>query len=846
MRMNISTKSCRIASAFLLTLTITATLILAATPQDLMAVTPEGAVQATYSPEQTIPDGAAASGNPGNVSASASADATAAASIPAASIPTPKANPGLVTSLEADTTPPTISNLTPADGTVTGPSVFLSASYSDPEPSSGIRQTTAMIHVDNRHQVGTTITGSGISILKSGLTTGSHKIEAFICDNLYNCSVSTWHITVDATAPTASGMQPTGNINTATSTISAILSDGSGSGVNAGGVSVALDGVDVSPGCSITASSLSCGTGALTVGDHSVSIDIPDNVGNHGAAAWSFHVDPASIGVTGQQPAPSSWQTTATQQIGADFQAAGTGIISAATVQLLVDGADVTSAATIDASGVRYTPGPFSEGNHTVRLTAGDDAGHNGQSEWDFNVDTIAPEISGEAPRGSTDSSGMPSISSLYADDGSGIDTASVRVNLNGDDVTSSATVGAGDVSYTPGSRLPSGINNIQVSVADNSGNSRTSAWSINVPAPQQPTGTPTPGQSSGTISLVRYWQSYSPMSTSGSGWSVTGFTASPNSYFMPWYDSSKDDSGHRSELVISNRGGGEASVSVFVGGQEKWHGTIAEAGEDIRQLAGTTGGPVKIVCPTGQLLEVKLRTTRGPSVSEVLAVAGEDLEPVWLLPWYAPRTGDNPGANSLYIGNTGTEEAAVNVYLGDPDLPESLKGQYSIQAGTTAVAELDASESGLVRVVSTNGQPLIVGEQTTTSGSFSALVAAGLSRLDSRYSFDNYDSRAAGDVQGDWLLLGNGMDDEARVEISIGGRKMNDPENPDNDFFILPKGGAREIQFPETTGSPVEVVCTNCSFGQGIVAAHRVIKNQSISEAMGRPSPLMPYGDLQ
>jgi hypothetical protein len=822
-------------SAILLTLTVSAAIILAASPQDLMAGTTPSAVESAYSPQQTTPGGSASTQSP------------VTSPIPAAITTTSNVSSGIITTTAPDTTPPIIFNQTPADGSITGPSVFLSANYSDPDPSSGIKPNTAMIHVDNRHQVGTTITDSGISILKSGLTDGSHKIEAFICDNLYNCSVSTWHINVDATAPTASAMQPTGNINTSSSTISANLSDGSGSGVNAGGVSVSMDGGNVTSSCSINASNLSCPTGALADGDHNISIDIPDNVGNHGTAAWSFHLDTAAIGVTGQQPAPLSWQTTLTPQIGANFQAAGMGIINTGTVQLTIDGVEVTSEASIDASGVHFSPGPFAEGNHIVRVTAFDDAGHTGQSEWNFNVDTIAPDISQEMPQGNT-GSGMPSISAHYIDNGSGIDIASVRVLLNGDDVTSSATAGVSDITYTPGSNLPAGANNIQVSAADNAGNSQTSSWSINVPAPELPhTGTPAPGQSSVTIRLVQYWQNYSAFSTSssGSGWSITGFAASPNSYFLPWYDSHSDGSGNKSELVMANRGGGVATVSVFVGGQEKWQGSLAENAEEIRGLADTTGGPVKIICPTGQQLDIKLRTTHGSSISEIRAVAGEDLEPVWLLPWFAPHTSNKTVSDSLFIGNAGTKEAAVDVYVGDPDQPESLKGHYSIAAGTSAIADLKDAEDGLVRVVSTNDQPLVVGAQITTVDSFSELAAAGLSHLDSRYSFDSYDSRAESGIQGDWLLLGNGMDEEARVEINIGGRKMNDPENTDNDFFLLPKGGAREIQFPDTSGSPVEVICTNCSFGQGFVAAHRVIKNQSISEAMGRPSPLMPYGDI-
>ena len=849
--MKFSLDSCKSALAILLPLTVITIIILVATPQNILAETRADATavaaEAVYMPRET-PGSDAQAGTPADTAQNAAGLSKTASNTAVAGVTlTP------VTSDAPDTSPPSITNKTPGNGSVVGPMSLIGYDFSDP---SGVLWPDAVhIYIDRvctRSLSGVTdVTAGSIRYTPTApLTDGPHTIKALVYDNFFNGGWSIWSITVDATAPTASGGDPTGTINVSAPTITATLSDGTGSGVNASGVTVTLGVSDITSSCTATPTSVSCNPGALGDGNHTVSIDIPDNAGNHGATSWNFLVDTAAIGVTNQQPADASWQTSATPQISASFQAVGLAVIQTGEVRILVNGIDVTSETTkttIDTTGVRYLPGLLADGNHTVRVTVRDNASHSGLSEWDFNIDTTAPAVTQDAPGGNI-GGGLPSFTAHYSDSGSGINPASVRVSIDGDDATASATVGASDVTFTPHSRLSAGAHNVQVSVSDNACNSQTSTWNISVPASEQQSHLPVPTPSATTaIRLVEYWQSYSPISigSSGSGWVISGFAASPNSYFLPWYDSRPDGGGGKSELVIANRGGGEAYVSIFVAGQEKWHGNLAEGSEEIRELADTAGGPVKIICPTGQPLDVKLRISSGSSVSETRATTGEDLEPVWLIPWYQPHTENSSGSSRLFIANAGDTKAAVDVYLGDPDLPESLKGHYSIQAGTAAVADLQDAGSGLVRVSSTNGQPLIVGQQTTVGNSFSQLSAAGLSGLDSRYSFDSYDSRAESGVHGDWLLLGNGMNEEARVEISIGGRRMNDPENPGNDFFLLPKGGARELQFPDTSGSPVEVICTNCSFGQGFVAAHRVIKNQSISEAIGRPSPLMPYGEL-
>jgi hypothetical protein len=94
--------------------------------------------------------------------------------------------------------------------------------------------------------------------------------------------------------------------------------------------------------------------------------------------------------------------------------------------------------------------------------------------------DDTPPTISNPQPAdGSLLNNGRPVISASYADNagGTGIDSATASMKVDGTDVTSSSSVTALGISYTPASELPDGEHTAAVSVSDKAHNSSTLTW---------------------------------------------------------------------------------------------------------------------------------------------------------------------------------------------------------------------------------------------------------------------------------------------------------------------------------------------------------------------------------
>ncbi len=94
--------------------------------------------------------------------------------------------------------------------------------------------------------------------------------------------------------------------------------------------------------------------------------------------------------------------------------------------------------------------------------------------------DDTPPLISAPEPAdGSLLNTAMPRISARYADEykGSGMDTKTVRMTVDGADVTSDATVSGAGISYTPSSKLPEGRHTVTVSVSDRAKNPASLTW---------------------------------------------------------------------------------------------------------------------------------------------------------------------------------------------------------------------------------------------------------------------------------------------------------------------------------------------------------------------------------
>jgi parallel beta-helix repeat protein len=291
----------------------------------------------------------------------------------------------------------------------------------------------------------------------------------------------------DTSPPIITNLQPPdgSTTNDNTPTISANYSDPSG--INVSSVVLKVDGIDVTFSATVTASGvIYLPLTALPNGIHTVYLEVKDNYDNFAIAIWTFTVDTTPPIITNLQPPDASITNNSTPMIGANYNDPSG--IDVGSVVMEVDGINVTFSATVTAIGVGYIPGAvLSDGIHTVYLEVKDNYNNLATVTWSFTVDTLPPIITNlQPPDTSTTNDNTPTISADYSDP-SGIDVNSVVLMVNGVDVTSSATVTAGKVSFIPLLALSDGIHTVYLEVKDNAGNLATATWSFTVEAPLLP-----------------------------------------------------------------------------------------------------------------------------------------------------------------------------------------------------------------------------------------------------------------------------------------------------------------------------------------------------------------------
>jgi hypothetical protein len=396
-----------------------------------------------------------------------------------------------ITGISDDFTPPTISNLQPVNQTTVGHNTpLIGASYSDP---SGIDTSSVLLRVDGVDRTASaTVTASDVTYTPVvTLSEGVHNVYLEVQDDTPNNNRATasWWFTVDTIAPTITNLQPVNesSIGDSTPTIGATYADLSG--IDTGSVILLVDSVDITAQATVTASDVSyTPAGPLADGVHDVSLEVSDlsSPQNVARKTWWFLVDTQPPAITNLQPANQSYTSDATPSIGASYSDPSG--IDTTSVRLWVDAIDVTSSSVVTGSDVTYVPSiALIEGPHTVFLEVGDNSAPKNTAfgSWSFSVDTQPPVITNLQPTHlSVVSDAMPAISADYSDS-SGIDVASVFFQVDGIDITASATVTPSGVTYTPGSPLWDGFHNAYLEVKDNSNpqNLATETWSFTVDA---------------------------------------------------------------------------------------------------------------------------------------------------------------------------------------------------------------------------------------------------------------------------------------------------------------------------------------------------------------------------
>jgi uncharacterized repeat protein (TIGR01451 family) len=114
-------------------------------------------------------------------------------------------------------------------------------------------------------------------------------------------------------------------------------------------------------------------------------------------------------------------------------------------------------------------------GTHTLSYWSVDNLG-NAEAARDafltvLAVDTAPPSVAVQPPDGSTVTTPAPALTAEYSDVGRGIDAASVRLELDGLDVTSSATVTASSASFVPSAALSQATHTFVARASDLAGN---------------------------------------------------------------------------------------------------------------------------------------------------------------------------------------------------------------------------------------------------------------------------------------------------------------------------------------------------------------------------------------
>jgi hypothetical protein len=383
---------------------------------------------------------------------------------------------------QPDATAPTIDNTSP-QGVLRDSRPLISASYADVGGSiatSGVVMTVDGVNITSQ----ATVSASSISYRPAtSLTDGAHTIALRVPDNAGNVGTASWTFTTDTQAPAISDPAPFEVLSASPGVaISARFAD-QASGVDVTRVLLTVDGQDVTALARVDATGVVYqAPSPLAAGGHMVHLTLADTAGNAAELQWSFSVDASGPEIAGLVPANGTeLAADVLPTVSATFLDGGSGV-DISNVRMLIDGADVTSQAQLSASGVSYTASTaLAEGNHEVQVSAADVNGNTTEAIWAF-VTRTAPEILNPQPSDAIlNATSTVVISAQYRDVGSGIDTSSVRVSIDGVDFTEQAQINANGVTLAPTAALPQGLHIVSLEVRDLAGNITASQWRFTI-----------------------------------------------------------------------------------------------------------------------------------------------------------------------------------------------------------------------------------------------------------------------------------------------------------------------------------------------------------------------------
>ena len=146
--------------------------------------------------------------------------------------------------------------------------------------------------------------------------------------------------------------------------------------------------------------------------------------------------------------------------------------------KIYIDDIDVTALANVGSSSIYFTPDSIMiEGTHEIKVEV-----NNHTVEWRFQTSS-PPVLTNMIPSYSViPEKVIPKIGSDFTDLGSGINLDSIKLKLNGIDVTANSTINTNSIEYIQQEPKTPGRYTADLSISDNAGNNKNRKWSFVIP----------------------------------------------------------------------------------------------------------------------------------------------------------------------------------------------------------------------------------------------------------------------------------------------------------------------------------------------------------------------------
>ncbi len=381
-------------------------------------------------------------------------------------------NPGeALSTFVVDVTPPSIQAPEPARGAYLRTlSPAIRVTYAD---NLGLDLQTLEILVDGANRTAELAAGATEATATLTLSSGPHEVVAHVRDRAGNPSLpGSTSFNLDVTPPVVTISHPLPDTRHGTSTVEAIVQYHDDQALDLPTFRAEVDGVPVSLGQGPDGA---MGTlPPLPDGEHRLLVRIKDRAGNDQSAQVRFWVDTAVPDITVIQPPPGFLLNTATPLVLVGYgDAQG---VDLATFKLSIGAEDRTAWCQVgpdSATCAIPASSRLPEGANVAAAEIKDLTGNRATAASEFTIDTIAPTGGMELPEAITNTA-HPAIKLSYADSGTGIDVATVRVALDGQDRTSWFARGEASALGTPPEPLGEGPHQAVLTVSDRAGNAAT------------------------------------------------------------------------------------------------------------------------------------------------------------------------------------------------------------------------------------------------------------------------------------------------------------------------------------------------------------------------------------